>query len=92
MKKSSLVSLIVVLTLAACDQEQDLRTQRNIQLIERFHGEVWSDGNVDLLDLSNKPIKSVAIETGYRDPYYFSRVFKKSMGISPEKYRDIKKG
>lgn len=45
-----------------------------------------------LLDLSNKPIKTVAIETGYRDPYYFSRVFKKSMGISPEKYRDIKKG
>jgi transcriptional regulator GlxA family with amidase domain len=45
-----------------------------------------------LLDLSSKPIKAVAIETGYRDPYYFSRVFKKSMGISPEKYRDIKKG
>lgn len=45
-----------------------------------------------LLDLSQKPIKVVAIETGYRDPYYFSRVFKKSMGISPEKYREIKKG
>jgi AraC-like DNA-binding protein len=45
-----------------------------------------------LLDLSGKPIKTVAMETGYRDPYYFSRVFKKSMGISPEKYRDIKKG
>lgn len=45
-----------------------------------------------LLDLSKKPVKTVAIETGYRDPYYFSRVFKKSMGISPEKYRNIKKG
>jgi AraC-like DNA-binding protein len=45
-----------------------------------------------LLDLSDKPIKVVAIETGYRDPYYFSRVFKKAMGISPEKYRAIKKG
>ncbi|MDA0992173.1 MAG: AraC family transcriptional regulator [Proteobacteria bacterium] len=45
-----------------------------------------------LLDLSHKPIKVVAIETGYRDPYYFSRVFKKAMGISPEKYREIKKG
>ena len=45
-----------------------------------------------LLDLSRKPIKVVAIETGYNDPYYFSRVFKKSMGISPEKYREIKKG
>jgi AraC-like DNA-binding protein len=45
-----------------------------------------------LLDLSEKPIKVVAVETGYRDPYYFSRVFKKAMGISPEKYRAIKKG
>jgi AraC-like DNA-binding protein len=45
-----------------------------------------------LLDLSDKPIKVVAIETGYRDPYYFSRVFKKAMGLSPEKYRAIKKG
>jgi len=45
-----------------------------------------------LLDLSGKPVKTVAIETGYRDPYYFSRVFKNSMGLSPEKYRAIKKG
>jgi AraC-like DNA-binding protein len=45
-----------------------------------------------LLDLSAQPVKSVAIECGYRDPYYFSRVFKKVMGSSPDKYRSIKKG
>lgn len=45
-----------------------------------------------LLDLSDKPIKVVAIEAGYPDPYYFSRVFKQAMGLAPEKYRDIKKG
>jgi len=45
-----------------------------------------------LLDLTVKPVKVVAIETGYSDPYYFSRVFKKIMGISPDKYRAIKKG
>jgi AraC-like DNA-binding protein len=45
-----------------------------------------------MLDLTAKPIKAVAMETGYSDPYYFSRVFKKIMGISPEKYRAIKKG
>ena len=45
-----------------------------------------------LLDLSGKPVKVVALELGYRDPYYFSRIFKKSMGISPDGYRDIKKG
>ncbi|MFQ5609817.1 MAG: helix-turn-helix domain-containing protein, partial [Woeseiaceae bacterium] len=45
-----------------------------------------------LLDLSDRPVKIVALETGYSDPYYFSRVFKKAMGLSPEKYRAIKKG
>jgi AraC family transcriptional regulator of arabinose operon len=45
-----------------------------------------------LLDLTGQPVKSVAVECGYRDPYYFSRVFKKVMGSSPEKYRAIKKG
>jgi AraC-like DNA-binding protein len=45
-----------------------------------------------LLDLTEKPVKVVAIETGYNDPYYFSRVFKKVMGVAPEKYRAIKKG
>ena len=45
-----------------------------------------------LLDLSPRPVKTVAHEVGYADPYYFSRVFKKSMGLSPEKYREIKKG
>ncbi len=45
-----------------------------------------------LLDLSGKPVKVVASETGYRDPYYFSRVFKKCMGMSPDHYRAIKKG
>jgi AraC-like DNA-binding protein len=45
-----------------------------------------------LLDLSPGPVKTVAIECGYRDPYYFSRVFKKVMGMSPEKYREIEKG
>ncbi len=45
-----------------------------------------------LLDLSGKSVKVVAMETGYSDPYYFSRVFKKVMGISPVKYRAIKKG
>ena len=45
-----------------------------------------------LLDFSGKSVKVVALETGYSDPYYFSRVFKKIMGISPDKYRAIKKG
>ena len=45
-----------------------------------------------LLDQTHKPVNMVAMETGYSDPYYFSRVFKKAMGVSPGKYRAIKKG
>ncbi len=45
-----------------------------------------------MLDLSNETVKSIAFKTGYRDPYYFSRVFKKVMGVSPGHYRAVKKG
>jgi transcriptional regulator GlxA family with amidase domain len=45
-----------------------------------------------LLDLTPKRIKTIAAETGYNDPYYFSRAFKKVMGLSPGKYRAITKG
>lgn len=40
------------------------------------------------LDNSNVPIKNIAEELGYNDPYYFSRIFKKIIGISPKQYRD----
>ena len=45
-----------------------------------------------LLDLTEKPIKAIAVDTGYRDPFYFSRVFKKIVGKSPEQYRNDRKG
>ncbi|HKG07412.1 MAG TPA: AraC family transcriptional regulator [Pedobacter sp.] len=32
-------------------------------------------------------IKNVAMDLGYEDQYYFSRIFKKYMGVSPEQYR-----
>lgn len=32
-------------------------------------------------------ISEIAGEVGYDDPYYFSRVFRKEMGISPRQYR-----
>ncbi|RFS21980.1 AraC family transcriptional regulator [Chitinophaga silvatica] len=33
-------------------------------------------------------IKEIAIQLGISDPYYFSRMFTKVMGISPNQYRD----
>jgi AraC-like DNA-binding protein len=42
-----------------------------------------------LYDASIK-IKDVAKQVGYDDAYYFSRLFKKLMGVAPEQYRVIK--
>lgn len=40
------------------------------------------------LDNGNLPIKNIAENVGYNDPYYFSRLFKKVVGMSPKQYRD----
>jgi AraC-like DNA-binding protein len=44
------------------------------------------------LDLTDQSIKEVGRSVGMQDPYYFSRVFHKIMGLSPSEYREIKKG
>jgi len=43
------------------------------------------------LDFSDLPIKEIASNLGFFDPYYFSRHFTKIIGVSPKKYRNIKK-
>ncbi len=43
------------------------------------------------LDFSDQSIKSVAYTLGFDDPYYFSRRFRKVIGMSPNKYRSVKK-
>jgi AraC-like DNA-binding protein len=44
-----------------------------------------------LLEHSNLPIADVARLTGYEDPFYFCRVFQKTIGTSPLKYRKIRR-
>jgi len=41
-----------------------------------------------LLNLTNLNINEIAARVGYDDPYYFSRIFKKVMGIPPSQYRN----
>lgn len=45
-----------------------------------------------LLDFTEMKIYEIALQVGYQDPYHFSRLFKKIMHLSPEKYRQAKKG
>ena len=33
-------------------------------------------------------IKEICILSGYSDPNYFSRIFKKQEGVTPSEYRD----
>jgi len=39
------------------------------------------------LNSSNKPIKNIAFDLGFNDAFYFSRLFKKKLRVSPENYR-----
>jgi len=39
------------------------------------------------LSFTDMPIKELAINLGIDDPYYFSRMFTKLMGVSPSQYR-----
>lgn len=41
-----------------------------------------------LLQNKEVSIKNICVETGYSDPNYFSRIFKKQVGITPTEYRD----
>lgn len=45
----------------------------------------------ELLICTSMKTSEVGFEVGYRDPHYFSYIFKKSAGMSPKEYRRIKK-
>jgi AraC-like DNA-binding protein len=40
-----------------------------------------------LLDSTQEPINRIASRVGYEDPHYFSRLFKRVIGVSPQQYR-----
>ena len=40
------------------------------------------------LYLTSKAVKEIAFELGYEDEFYFSRYFKKKVGVSPQVFRD----
>jgi len=44
------------------------------------------------LDFSDMKINQICMLVGFEDPFYFSRIFTKTMGSSPSEYRKKKKG
>lgn len=45
-----------------------------------------------LLDESAAEVRQVAEQLGYADPYYFSRLFRKVVGVAPSRYRALHNG
>ncbi|MFL5746708.1 MAG: AraC family transcriptional regulator [Niastella sp.] len=43
------------------------------------------------LDFSTNSVKDIALSMGFDDPYYFSKRFRKIIGLSPKQYRSQKK-
>jgi AraC-like DNA-binding protein len=57
-----------------------------------FHTRLRIQAAREALDATNKPIKAIAAECGFDDPYHFSRVFRRVTGTSPGAYRKAEKG
>lgn len=45
-----------------------------------------------LLDSTHMPIKTIAADLGFDDPFYFSRTFRRIYDLSPLQYRTVRKG
>lgn len=45
----------------------------------------------ELLDSTDKSMKEICVEIGYADPNYFSRSFKKNIGVTPTEYKEGKR-
>lgn len=45
-----------------------------------------------MLDFTDLHINQISCQVGISDPYYFSRLFSRIMGMSPRAYRRVKKG
>ncbi len=44
---------------------------------------------MNLLKMTNLSIQNIAEQCGFNDPFYFSRFFKKTVGVSPSEYRKL---
>ncbi|MBQ8849107.1 MAG: PocR ligand-binding domain-containing protein [Clostridia bacterium] len=44
-----------------------------------------------LLNMTDAPIRNISLNVGFEDANYFTRVFKRSTGVSPSKYRQMRK-
>ncbi len=63
------------------------KEHQNINFVD-FITEVRIKKAIELFSDESLNIKEIAYKLGYQDPNYFSRVFKKTTGVSPKDYRN----
>ncbi len=54
---------------------------------QRLHEKLKMEWARTLLSMDRFSVAAVALRVGYRDPFYFSRVFRKHAGIGPKRWR-----
>jgi AraC family transcriptional regulator, arabinose operon regulatory protein len=54
-----------------------------------FYMQLKIQKSVQLMENPNKRIKEIAMELGLEDPFYFSRIFTRVMGMSPANFKRI---
>lgn len=63
-----------------------VKTRCNISLSQLIANRIIIEAKRELY-LTSKPVKIISNELGYTDEFYFSRFFKKQVGVSPKIYR-----
>jgi AraC-like DNA-binding protein len=61
------------------------------EVLGHYHLRLRMQNAARLLDSSVRSVQEVAEACGYSDSYYFSRLFKQIMGLSPRNYRRASK-
>lgn len=84
-----------MVTIKELAQQQNISVSYYSRLFKRYTGQsplhyfmqLKIQTSCNYLSFTNKSIKEIANLLGFDDPFYFSRLFTTSMGMSPKKYR-----
>ena len=85
--KKSPADYAALLNISAKALGKLVKEQFNVTLTSLIQERVIVEAKRELY-LTDKLVKEIAYELGYDDPFYFSRVFKKYTGVSPEHIRE----
>ena len=79
-----------ICNLSACYFSKLFKKEKGVNLIS-YVNNIKIERAKELLKVTDMPIINIAIDLGFDDCAYFIRVFKKTEGITPKKYREINK-